>query len=186
MKKNLFLYIFVSLSLSSTLLPILAQNQPPESSVQKALALIAKQKPIESLKEQTRKFHTVVDQLKGARDCINAIGCSKIQSYLVNFALGAAVGFAQKKLLDPSLGVAIALNVTNKLAYAQYIAKDPVYFLRCLTFRGCDEQTKRFAFFWIGSKSAAISRVILHPRKSIDKMKTKTQKYWPKYKKLSI
>lgn len=171
MKKALFLLIGLQVVLSAA-----AQDQ----AVQEALTEVATQrKPQkESLTQKLKKFNKIVDYLRSARDCLRGIGCSKRQSYLANFALGAAIGagnglfqialvtnlmkektrpsgiMIRKEILETVGGSLLILDIlATELGY-RYLAKDKIQLFRCLTFRGCNDQTKRYAFFRLGSVSS--------------------------------
>ena len=125
-------------------------------------------------------FEKAIDYLKGARDCLSGIGCTKHQSYLANYLLGAAYGFAQSqafkalmyksptrwaaevdletgKIKKIGLGAKLLLLdlLVTELGY-RYLVKDRVYLFRCLTFRGCTDQTKRYAFYRLGIMSGRL------------------------------
>lgn len=171
MKKALFLLIGLQVVISAA-----AQDQP----VQEALGEIATQREPqkELFAQKLKKFKSVVNYLNTARDCLRGIGCSKRQSYLANFALGAAIGAGnglfqvaltikvmkektrpgdiaiRKELVETTAGALLLLDlIATELGY-RYIAKDKIQVFRCLTFRGCNDQTKRYVFFKLGSISS--------------------------------
>ena len=107
-------------------------------------------------------FERTVNYLKGARDCLRGIGCSKIKSYFSNYLLGAAAGFTMTYTIKATPGsklpylVALVEGVVTGVGYGKI---DPTGsdLLRCLKFKGCDEGAKRLAFFVLGHASGAIA-----------------------------
>ena len=123
----------------------------------------------QTIEQKLSSFEKAVEYLKGARDCLSGIGCTKRQSYLANYLLGATYGLAQQAAFvaiaqkdlarwegNPRAG---QMGLGAKLAYLQllvnelgyrYLVKEKVHLFRCLTFRGCTDQTKRYAFYNLG------------------------------------
>ncbi len=109
--------------------------------------------------QKIEQFNKTVAYLQKARNCLSGKGCSKSQSYFANYSLGAAVGFARTSFfssLPPTRearanGAILALLVQD-LGY-RYLVVDSVHLFRCLTLRGCDEQTKRYIFYNLGISS---------------------------------
>lgn len=104
--------------------------------------------------EKLKIFNKAVDYLEKSRDCLSGTGCTKKQAYLANFALGAAVGLGQALVL---LGFEVVDGrlfwlkiIATDLGY-RYFVKEKVSLFRCLTFRGCSDQTKRYLMFFLGN-----------------------------------
>lgn len=169
-----------SLSVGGSLLGIVAllsmqyavgQEGAPTASQAPDLAFKEVYNKIKSLRpkklpwvEKLKKFNKVVDYLEKSRDCLSGTGCSKKQSYLANFALGAAISLGKElayvgfKIVDGRVGL-LDFIVTG-LGY-RYFVKEKVSLFRCLTFRGCSDQTKRFLMFNLGRVVGTISGNIL-------------------------
>ncbi len=112
----------------------------------------------------------------GTRNCLSGINCSKRQAYIANFLLGASYGFVQgfstaalmADPLNPQEEVLAAVELVSTLVADlgyRSLVKNKVNLFRCITFRGCDEQTKRYAFFTLGRYSGqigAFSSIALH------------------------
>ncbi len=157
-----------------------AQDQAAQEVLKEVSTLQEPKK--ESMAQKIKKFNRVVKYLDGARDCLRGIGCSKGQSYLANLALGVAIGFGNglvsSLLLSKQLGeraeefketpreetvgggLMLLDIIAADLGY-RYLVKDKVQLFRCLTFRGCSEQTKRYAFFKLGSLPTFVTTVAL-------------------------
>lgn len=163
MKKSIILLIGLQI-----VVPVVAQNQETPVVLEaiagqddpEILAAAVQKKTLrESFVQKIRKFHKVADFLNTSRDCLSGIGCTKKQSYWANYALGTAIGFGTGLL---SLGYREVMQklsfltlLTQELGY-RYLVKKKVYLFRCLTFRGCDDQTKRYAFYELGLVSGGI------------------------------
>ncbi len=137
--------------------------QPQDQAFQEALKEISAQQPRDESQEQKMQtFGRLVKYLDEARDCLSGIGCTKKQSYLANFALGGAIGFAQQlaSLKSPTvgvyLGVVLLRAIANDLGY-RYLVKNKVQWFRCITFRGCSDQTKRYVFYGLGLASGVLA-----------------------------
>ncbi len=143
------------------IVPVFAQNQEVlAGGVQDAQEVLAQieesQEAVpakESLVQQVKKFQFLADWLHRSRDCLSGIGCSKKKSYLANYALGVAIGFGQGVLLTTYPHIVqktgLLVLIARELGY-RYTVREPVHLFRCLTFRGCSDQTKRYAFFNLG------------------------------------
>ena len=148
-----------------------------------------------SLTKKLLDLERAVDYLKGARNCLSGIGCSTRQSYLANYLLGATNGFAQNAAFlaiakhnptlwygnlpegKPGLIVISFLlqDLVNELGY-RYLVKNKVYLFRCLTFRGCTDQTKRYAFYNLGIWSGRIGSTL--GMIGLQKVQTEIQKQY--------
>ena len=128
--------------------------------------------------EKLKIFNKAVDWLEKSRDCLSGRGCSKKQAYLANFALGGAIGLGKSLL---RLGfqvvdqrVTLLDFIATELGY-RYLVKEKVQLWRCLTFRGCSDQTKRYLLFNLGQSAGGISGLILMPGKAAE-WKKKSEK----------
>ena len=102
-------------------------------------------------------FERTVNYLKGARDCFRGIGCSKIKSYFANYLLGAATGFAssytRRAVATPGSPFALMFAALQGIIIAlgyEKLAPTNTDIAQCLKFKGCDEGTRRYAFFVLG------------------------------------
>ncbi len=118
-----------------------------------------------SLDKKLFNFKKAVDYLNRARDCLSGIGCSKRQSYLANYLLGATYGFTTKTVVGAITGDVENSHarpidlLINELGY-RYLVKEKVSLFRCLTFRGCTDQTKRYAFYNLGIWGGRIGAIL--------------------------
>lgn len=140
MKKVLFLLLIITF-------PLIAQDPK----------VVGKQ---QTFAQKLKEFNKVADYVRTSRECLSGIGCSKNQSYFANYSLGVAVGFARTIALlniiqrNPELAgnLALVAIVSEELGYRDFVLQ-PVNLFRCLTFRGCDDQTKRYLFYRLGLES---------------------------------
>jgi len=122
--------------------------------------LIAAQRP-ESFEQKLSAFQKAVTYLDKSRDCLSGIGCSSKQAYLANYLLGVAYGFATGSALHAFMSknpddakeinraAGLPSLIVEELGYRSFV-KEEVRLWRCLTFRGCTAQTKRYLFFKLG------------------------------------
>ncbi|TET33460.1 J domain-containing protein [Candidatus Dependentiae bacterium] len=161
MKKNLLIMI----ALLSMQVAIGQEGAPtaPQSSESAFREAYNKIKGLRKQKlpwaEKLKIFNKAVDWLEKSRDCLSGRGCSKKQAYLANFVLGTAVGLG-KILVTIGFEVVDArldwLNfIATELGY-RYFVKEKVSLFRCLTFRGCSDQTKRYLMFNLGQSTGGI------------------------------
>ena len=107
-------------------------------------------------------FERTVNYLKGARDCLRGVDCSKMKSYFANYLLGAAAAFAARYAIKATPGSKLQYLVAvvgGSVIGVGYGKIDPTRadLLRCLKLKGCDEATKRLAFFALGYGSGAVA-----------------------------
>ncbi len=127
---------------------------------------MAPEKP-KTIAQKMFNFEKAVKYLEGARDCLRGIGCSRVKSYFANYLLGAAYGFASSKAirwaaqLNPTqrkkiaIGGGVLSGIVAGIGH-DLIVPGKIDLVRCLTFRGCDEPTRRFAFYFLGYESPVI------------------------------
>lgn len=141
--------------------PVLGQDAQVDVVSKGAMQeLIAGQRP-ESFEQKLSAFQKAVNYLDKSRDCLSGIGCTKRQTYLANYLLGAAYGFASSTAIFAFMNKhpekAKSINqlqgipslIVTELGYRSFV-KEEVKLWRCLTFRGCTDQTKRYVFFRLG------------------------------------
>ncbi len=163
MKKSL-LGIVALLSMQHAVAQEAAQPQDP--AFKEVFAEVTAQRPQKkSWAEKLKIFNKAVDYLEGARNCLSGRECSKKQAYRANFALGATIGLGRQLAL---VGFRVKVNkkvsllqlISYELGY-RYFVKEKVQLFRCLTFRGCSDQTKRYLMFYLGDTVGVISGNIL-------------------------
>ena len=140
--------------------------QAPDPAFKEVFAEVTAQRPQkQSWAEKLKIFNKAVDYLEKSRDCLSGRGCTKTQAYRANFALGAALGLG-RQLATVGFGVKVNKKVgllqliSYELGY-RYFVKEKVQLFRCLTFRGCSDQTKRYLMFYLGDTVGTISGNIL-------------------------
>ncbi len=113
-----------------------------------------------SIEKKITIFNKLAGYLDKSRDCLSGIGCTKRQAYIVNFSLGAALGFIDgflsvkmrggKRVLPEIMRKTVLLrSMVYGLGYGSLV-KRGVNLFQCLAFRGCDDQTKRFLVYSAG------------------------------------
>ncbi len=120
--------------------------------VEEAQKLSSTQVP---LSEKFAIFNKMANYLDRFRSCLSGEGCSAVQSYALNFMLGASLGFVQQyknmTVTEARTGeyedseflekTGLLQIIFNELGY-RYLVKKGVNLANCLTFGGCDAQTK--------------------------------------------
>ncbi len=173
----------MSLLALSLMVPVIAQNQIEIEQITEEVtplqAGMAPEKP-KTIAQKLLNFEKAIDYLKGARDCLRGIGCSRVKSYFANFLLGAALGFAIMKAvfvgqLDPEQLDPEQLDpvehpmkmqlcaLIGGIGYHKLVLPDEGHLIRCLTFRGCNESIRRFAFYYLGYQSEIWRQSLLSP-----------------------
>ncbi len=149
-----------------------AQTAPPvEQSTQQLVEDAQKLgKATTSQEEKLTLFKKIITRLDKERHCLfEGTNCSKIYSYGLNYALGAAVGFASALgTMRVGAGYIPLIMLAGELGY-RYADKKNVTVFKCLTFQGCDPRTKRYMFYRLGTAGGAFFAVItkINPRTSV-------------------
>lgn len=185
MKKNLLVLIALlsmHYAVGQENAPATAQGQDPAfQEVYNKIKRLRPQK--QTLAEKLKIFNKAVDYLEKSRNCLSGRGCTKRQAYLANFVLGAVVGLG-KTLAYMGFEVVNAKVawldlISTELGY-RYFVKERVSLFRCLTFRGCSDQTKRYLMFYlgqdIGKAAVGVLMAVFMPEK-IRRYTEKRQRY---------